>query len=187
MRPQVSVFIAASLDGFIARADGAIDWLGAVEREGEDYGFAAFFASVDALVMGRKTYETALGFEPWPYAGLRCVVMTGDTARASRHGEEFAAGDLSALLERLGAEGVKRVYVDGGTVIAQALKARLVDDMTVSVIPVLLGEGTPLAPGVGGGAGAGAVGAAGGDVRLELVEHRAYASGLVQLRYRLAR
>ena len=185
------MFIAASLDGFIARSDGAIDWLGAVEREGEDYGFAAFFASVDALVMGRKTYETALGFDPWPYAGVRCVVMTGDTARAPRHGEEFVAGDLAALLARLGAEGVKRVYVDGGTVIAQALKARLVDDMTVSVIPVLLGAGPPLAPGVGGGGseagGAVAGGEASADVRLELVEHRAYASGLVQLQYRLAR
>lgn len=174
-RPHGSVFIAASLDGFIARADGAIDWLSIVEREGEDYGIRAFYDSVDTLVMGRKTYEAALGFAAWPYAGLRCVVLTRDAARTARQGEEFFAGELGALFDRLGAEGARRVYVDGGTVIAQALEAGLVEDFTLSVIPVLLGEGTPLAPGLGA------------DVRLELVEHRAFASGLVQLRYRVRR
>ena len=73
---ECCAFIATSLDGFVARTDGAIDWLKIVEREGEDYGFAAFFASVDALVMGRNTYETARGFAAWPYAGKRCIVLT---------------------------------------------------------------------------------------------------------------
>lgn len=172
-RPQTSVFLAASLDGFIARADGAIDWLAIVERAGEDYGIRAFYDSVDTLVMGRKTYDVALGFDEWPYAGMRCVVVTSDTSRASRHGEEFFAGELAALLDRLGAEGSKRVYVDGGAVIAQALAANLVDDVTVSIIPILLGEGTALAPRIGH------------DVLLELVEHRAFESGLVQLKYRV--
>lgn len=170
-RPQCSVFIAASLDGFIARADGAIDWLAVVERPGEDYGFKTFYESVDTLVMGRKTYETALGFPAWPYDGKRCVVLTREQ-RAAHHGESFFAGDPAVLVERLGAEGAKRAYVDGGAVIGQFLAAKLVDDLTVSVIPILLGEGAPLAP------------ALGGDVRLELVEHRAFESGLVQLRYR---
>jgi dihydrofolate reductase len=172
-RPQTSVYIAASLDGFIARADGAIDWLAIVERAGEDYGFKAFYDSVDTLVMGRKTYDTALGFDAWPYAGKRCVVVTSDTSKASRHDEEFFAGELVALFERLGAAGAKRVYVDGGAVIAQALKANLVDDVTLSIIPVLLGDGTPLAPKIGH------------EVLLELVEHTAFESGLVQLKYRV--
>lgn len=169
-RPRCSVYIASSLDGFIARADGGIDWLSVVEREGEDYGFKSFFDSVDALVMGRKTYATALGFDAWPYAGKRCVVLTHGAPDA-RHGEEFFSGDPTDLVERLGAEGVKHVYVDGGAVIAQFLAAKLVDDLTVSVIPTLLGEGTTLAPKLGR------------DVSLRLVAHRAFESGLVQLTY----
>lgn len=172
-RPRCSVFIAISLDGFIARANGAFDWLSIVEREGEDYGFKQFFDAIDTLVMGRKTYETALGFGAWPYAGKRCVVLTG-SSRVSRHGEEFHSGDLAQLVERLASEGTKHVYVDGGATIARFLAAKLVDDVTVSVIPILLGEGVPLAPHVGH------------DVRLRLVEHRAYESGLVQLNYRVA-
>ena len=172
-RPRVSVYIAASLDGFIARTDGSIDWLSSVERPGEDYGYKAFFDSADALVLGRKTYDAVLGFHAWPYTGKRCFVATTDPSKASRHGEEFFAGDLAAVLERLGAEGVEHVYLDGGTVIAQAVKASLVDELTLSIVPVLLGDGTPLAPKIGR------------DVPLELIEHRAFTSGLVQLRYRV--
>ncbi|XXF78025.1 dihydrofolate reductase family protein [Myxococcaceae bacterium GXIMD 01537] len=172
-RPRTFVFLAASLDGFIARTNGAIDWLAIVDRAGEDYGIKAFYDSVDTLVMGRKTYDSALSFDAWPYKGMRCVVITSDTSKASRHGEEFFAGDLAMLFERLGAEGTQRIYVDGGTVIAQALKAHLVDEVTVSIIPILLGEGTALAPRIGQ------------DVLLELVEHRAFESGLVQLKYRV--
>ena len=75
-RPRCSVFIATSLDGYIARPDGTFDFLSIVERPNEDYGFADFFASVDALVIGRNTYETALAFPEWPYAGKRCIVLT---------------------------------------------------------------------------------------------------------------
>jgi dihydrofolate reductase len=171
-RPRCSVYIAASLDGFIARKDGSIDWLALVEREGEDYGFKSFFGSIDTLVMGRKTYETALGFGSWPYPEKRCIVLT-HRAPESRHGEEFHAGPLPDLLDRLGAERARHVYVDGGAVIAQFLAAGLVDDLTLSILPVLLGEGTPLAPRIGR------------DVQLELVGHRAFESGLVQLEYRV--
>ena len=173
-RPECVVYIAASLDGFIARSDGAIDWLSVVEREGEDYGFKTFFDSIDTMVMGRKTYETALGFDAWHYGGKRCIVLSHKES-ASRHGEEFYTGDITALVDRLGVEGAKRVYVDGGNVIGQFLAAGLVDSVTVSVIPILLGEGVPLAP------------ALGRDVRLELVTHQAFPSGLVQVTYRVVR
>lgn len=172
-RPFGAVFLASSLDGFIARTDGAIDWLASVERAGEDYGAAAFYGSVDTIVMGRKTYDIASGFDPWPYAKMRCVVVTSDTTRASRHGETFYRGDLAALFERLAREGSERVYIDGGTIVAQALAAGLVDEITVSVIPMLLGEGVALSPNIGK------------DVHLVLVGHEAYESGLVQLRYRV--
>jgi dihydrofolate reductase len=171
-RPRCSVYIATSLDGLIARKDGRLDWLSIVERPGEDYGYARFFASIDTLVMGRKTYETALSFEPWPYAGKRTVVLT-HAAPAPRHGESFYSGDLGALVEQLARDGARHVYVDGGTVLSQFLALGLVDDVTVSIIPVLLGEGVPLTQHLGR------------DVGLRLVESRSFESGLVQLEYRV--
>lgn len=175
-RPQCSVFIATSLDGFIARANGAIDWLDVVQRPGEDYGFRAFYDSVDALVLGRGTYETALGFDAWPYDGKRCVVLTHATqaTRSPKHGEEFHEGALPPLLARLRASGVRRVYVDGGAVIRAFLAEGLIDDMTLSLVPILLGEGVPL------------FGKGTPECRLHLEESRAFASGLVQSRFRIS-
>src|SRR6185436_13627723 len=105
---RCSVFIAISLDGFIARTDGRIDWLSIVERKGEDHGFGAFFESIDTLVMGRKTWETALGFESWPYAGKRVVVLS-KSKHAALHGEEFFSGHVRDL----DLAHSKRTYVDG--------------------------------------------------------------------------
>ncbi len=170
MRPQCSVFIAASLDGFIARRDGNIDWLSIVERPNEDYGFKRFFDTVDALVIGRKTWETAKGFEPWPYAGKRVVVLTHRELEA-KHDEERYEGKPEPLVEKLGAEGVKRVYVDGGNVIRQFLAANLISDLTLSIIPILLSEGEPL------------FGKLGHDVPLKLRDAQKFESGLVQLHY----
>jgi dihydrofolate reductase len=167
---QCSVFIATSLDGFIARPDGRIDWLSFVERPGEDYGYQQFHDSVDVLIIGRKTYETALGFPSWPYAGKRCIVLTHQALRP-RHGEELYSGPPQALVERLTAENARRAYVDGGNVIRQFLAARLITDLTLSLVPVLLGEGIPL------------FGATGPDLPLTLVNTRAFESGLVQLAY----
>jgi dihydrofolate reductase len=83
MRPRCSVFIATSLDGFIARRDGSIDWLSLVEAPGEDYGYARFFADVDALVLGRRTYDTVRGFPAWPYGGKRCVALSSSSSCAT--------------------------------------------------------------------------------------------------------
>src|SRR5262245_35886079 len=166
---RCSVFIATSLDGFIARANGRIDWLSLVNRPGEDYGYQKFHDSVDVMIVGRNTYETVLGFGAWPYAGKRCVVLT-HRPLAARHGEEAYEGPLGALVDRLGVEGVRRVYVDGGEVIRQFLAAGLVDDLTLSVVPVLLGDGVPLFRG-------------GSERWLRLVGSRGFASGLVQLEY----
>ena len=172
VRPRCSVFIASSLDGCIARSDGRIDWLSVASAEGEDYGYKVFFDSVDVLVLGRKTYDTVLGFGAWPYHGKRCIVLT-HRAPTSLHGEEFFAGDPAILMDRLGLDGVGRVYVDGGEVIAQFLKAGLIDDLTVSVIPILLGGGRPLFRG-------------GEPERLLLLEEcRSWPTGVAQLRYRI--
>ncbi len=170
---RCSVFIATSLDGFVARTDGRIDWLSLVERPGEDYGYGVFFESVDAVVVGRKTYETALGFPTWPYDRKRCVVVTHETDRRPRYGEEFSAAAPQELVARLTAAGVQRIYVDGPTVIQSFLAAGVVTDMTISIVPVLLGEGVPL------------FGSKRADVRFEPLGSRTFESGLVQLEYRV--
>ena len=167
-----SVYIAVSLDGFIARSDGRIDWLSIVERAGEDYGYKRFHDTIDTIVVGRNTYNQVLGFDAWPYAGKRCIVMT-HAPLAPRHDEEFYCGAPEQLVARLFAEGAKRAYVDGGAVIQQFLAAGLVTDMTVSIIPILLGDGVRL------------FGTTGRDVRLKLSASRAFESGLVQLEYRV--
>ena len=172
-RPRCSVFLAVSVDGYIAREDGSLDWLSVVQKEGEDYGYKAFSDLVDVLVIGRNTYDTVLDFEQWPYPNKRCVVMTHRPTEAL-HGEEFFSGAPAALLEKLGQEGVQRLYVDGGSVIQQFLSAQLIDDLTLSVIPLVLGAGIRLFD------------AAGPPQKLILEETHSWATGLVQLRYRLA-
>lgn len=171
-RPRCSVFVAVSLDGCIARADGGIDWLESVEVPGEDYGIAAFYASVDALVLGRNSYDKALSFPEWPYAGMRCVVLT-HRPLAPRHGETAYGGPLEPLFERLAREGVRHVYLDGGNAIQQGLAAGLVDELTVSILPHVLGGGIRL------------FALEGPEIAMRLEASRSWPSGLVQLRYQI--
>jgi dihydrofolate reductase len=177
MNPKVSVYIATSLDGFIARPDGALDWLNeanAAVPDGEDCGFSAFIGSVDALIMGRKTYEQVLSFGEWPYGRTPVVVL-------SRNSISFPPGVPDTvthssepprdLLERLSGKGVEHVYVDGGTTIQGFLSEGLVDEITVTMIPVILGGGIPL------------FGSIEQDIRLTHVRTTAYDFGFVQTTY----
>lgn len=173
-RPQCSVFIAVSLDGYIARPDGGIDWLHSVDMPGEDYGYKAFFDSVDVVLLGRNSYDVVLGFPEWYYGDKRCVVLT-HRPEESRHGEEFYSGDVTALVQQLGESGVRRIYVDGGAVIQQLLAAKLIDDLTISVIPILLGDGIRL------------FASGSPEQRLILEGSQSWSSGLSQLRYRVAK
>ncbi|HEV8550960.1 MAG TPA: GNAT family N-acetyltransferase [Polyangiaceae bacterium] len=161
-----------SLDGFIARPDGGIEWLKSVSRTGEDYGYRRFFGSVDTLIIGRKTYELVLGFDAWPYEGKRVVVVTHEPS-PPQHGEHFYNGPPEGLVRRLEHEGLQHAYIDGGGVIQQFIAARLVSRATISVIPVLLGDGIRL------------FGNAGRDVPLALRRSQSFESGLVQLEYEL--
>lgn len=172
-----SVFIATSLDGFIAREDGAIDWLMAANASvpaGEDCGYAAFMGSVDVLIMGRNTYEQVAGFEPWPYVGKRVVVLTTrDVTFRTGPGVvlEKSSEAPRALLRRLGAEGCQHAYVDGGKVIQSFLSDGLIDRLTITTVPILLGQGRSL------------FGSLPSDVHLTLAESKAYAFGFVQSIY----
>lgn len=139
---QVSVFVGATIDGFLAREDGSVDYLTPFQT-GEN-GFDEFFRSIDALVMGRDTYDWVLGYGgPWPYKGKRLVVLTHRPIDA-KHGETTHSGTLKPLIDRLAAGGVKHVYLDGGKAIRQGLEEDLVDDMTINTVPLTIGAGRPL-------------------------------------------
>jgi dihydrofolate reductase len=168
-RPRTSAFVGVSLDGFLARPDGSIDWL--TPFEGEDNGYGPFIASIDTLVIGRKTYEFVQTI-PWPYEGRRCIVMTHRDV-GGEHGERAYAGEPGVLLAKLEREGARHVYVDGGAVIRAFVAAGLLDDLTVTFVPSLIGEGLPLF----------------GGVKLEtglvLDEVKSIGGKLVQVRYRI--
>ena len=169
-RPRVSAFLGASLDGFIAESDGGLGFLKPFEQE--EHGYAAFYTSVDTLLMGRKTYETVLGFESWPFADKRVAVLSR-SARAPRFGERFLAGEPDQVLATLAAAGARHVYADGGEVVTQLLAAGCLDNLVVSVVPVVLGAGIRV------------FARSPGQHLLRLESTQTYPSGLVQLRYRL--
>jgi dihydrofolate reductase len=138
---QTSVFIGVSIDGFIAHVDGSLDFLKPFESG--DNGYEDFFRTIDTLVVGRGTYETVLGFDRWPWDGKRVVVLTHRPIEA-KHGETTYAGSLAPLVKRLASEGAKRVYLDGGNAIRQALDEDIIDDMAINVVPRTIGAGRPL-------------------------------------------
>jgi len=169
-RPRCSAFLAMSVDGFIARPDGRLDWLDAVQAPGEDYGYAVFFAAVDTVVVGRSTWRVVLGFETWPYSGKKVVVLT-HRPEVAIHGELLLAGAPEEVVARLERDGARHLYVDGGAVVSQFLAAGLLDDLTISVVPAVLGQGVRLFQG------------ALPERALRLESSRDFPSGLVQLRY----
>jgi len=144
---KVSIYIAASVDGFIAEKDGGIEWLHAAQYQisGEDFGYADFMRDVDCLVMGRNTFEKVLEFGSWPFAGKRVVVLSRTLAQLpATVAAELTAEAPEDLVRRLRGEGVKKIYLDGGKTIQSFLRARLVTDMTMTSIPLLLSGGLPL-------------------------------------------
>lgn len=180
MTVQCSVFIASSLDGYIARPDGSLDWLEAANEQvpaGEDCGYAAFMADIDLLVMGSETFAKVLSFPEWPYPG-RAVWVVSRTPRewpaGLPEGVTLLGLEPAALVQEAGKRGFRRLYVDGGRLIQSFLRAGLVSDITVTRIPVLLGTGRPL------------FGELDADIGLELLSSTAYPFGFVQTTYRVA-
>ncbi len=142
------VFIGASLDGYIADRNGGLNWLTAIPNpEQSDMGYTEFMAQVDALVMGRKTFETVCGFEgDWPYAKpIFIVSRTLDTiAEEYRDKAELVKGSLVQILEKIHNKGYHRLYIDGGVTIQNFLKEDLIDEITITTIPIVLGGGSAL-------------------------------------------
>ena len=172
---SASVFIATSLDGFIARPDGALDWL---PTDPEPHGYDEFMARIDSIVIGRKTYEIVLAFDAWPYGKKQVVVLSTrpselapPPANAVCH---MMAGTPQEVVAWLAKRGLKHSYVDGGITVQRFLDAGLIQRVTITRIPVLLGSGIPL------------FGPLAHDVRLEHIGTRSYPSGLVQSEYAIA-
>jgi dihydrofolate reductase len=169
---MVSVFIGTSVDGFIARKNDDLDFL--PEGGGEPHGYNEFMASVDALVIGRRTYEKVLTFGAWPYGSKRVVVLSSRPIDLSvvRGGVvEQMAGEPAEIVAQLAARGVHNLYIDGGVTIQRFLRAGMIQRLIITRVPVLIGDGVPL------------FGTLLHDIRLRHIATRHYPSGLVQSEY----
>lgn len=180
---KCSVYIATSVDGFIAKPDGNVDWLhtaGNLEADmgNEDMGFKSFMDSVDCMIMGRKCMEMIshmnLTPEQWFYGDMRIVVLSNTIKEAPDNLKgkvEMYSGDLNNLITSLDKEGYKHAYIDGGTTIQSFINLQLINEITITRIPVLLGEGIPL------------FGKTFKDIQLEKAEATAFANDFVQVKY----
>jgi dihydrofolate reductase len=172
---MASVFVGTSVDGFIARPNGDLDFL--PPDGGEPHGYEEFMASVDTIVIGRKTFETVLAYPAWPYGDKRVVVLSSrriDLTAVRGGFVEQMAGAPAEIVSKLAARGARHLYVDGGITIQGFLRAGLIRRLIITRVPVLIGEGIPL------------FGALPHDVRLEHVATQHYPSGLVKTEYRIA-
>ena len=179
MQSTCSVFIACSIDGCIAREDGGVDWLTGNDNgeadENEDYGYGEFISTVDAIVMGRSTFDKVRTFEPWPYEKPVIVLTHRDLHLPDSLSDRVSAtsGSPPEVVEELSGKGIHKLYIDGGKTISDFLQAGLIREMTITRIPVILGKGIPLFTSIQG------------DIRLDPIAVHTYANGFVQSRYRV--
>ena len=172
---MTSVFVGTSLDGFIARHNGEYDFLPV--DGGEPHGYDEFIATVDVLVIGRKTFETVLAFSKWPYGNKQVVVLSSRTLDLSavRGRVEQLSGSPAEIFSQLAARGFKHVYVDGGITVQGFLRAGLIQRITITRVPVLIGDGIPLFSSLPH------------DVQLHHITTQTYKSGMVKSEYEVVR
>ena len=170
---QVILYIAASIDGYIASPDGGVDWLSEFDSGEEDYGYAKFFESIDALLMGSRSYEQVLTFGGWPYEGKTSFVFTQQDLSSERRDVRFVSGDPVDEMKNITKLGFKKVWMMGGAALIDSFRSRLlINEFIISTIPVLLGDGIPLfKPGAA-------------RQKLVLISAKEYKSGLVKSHYR---
>jgi len=171
-----SVFIGTSVDGFIARPNGDLDFLPV--GGGEPHGYNEFFAAIDALVIGRNTYEIVLGFPEWPYGEKRVIVLSthpldfSKLHAANPHANvEQMSGEPKAIVCQLESRGIRHAYIDGGITVQRFLRAGLIQRLIITRVPVVIGQGIPL------------FGTLPHDIRLKHLATQSYASGLVKTEY----
>lgn len=181
---KISVFIATSTNGLIARPDGDVDWLMEADQAyrqslpqdatPEDYGFHEFFNSVDVMVMGRNSFEKVMSFGQWPYEGKRVIVLSRTQTQAPESHQslvEFYNGEIEALVQDLKSQGYQRAYIDGGLTIQKFLEAQLITDMCITLVPVILASGIPL------------FGDSTQDVKLKVISSKLFDSGYISSVY----
>lgn len=176
---KYSAFIATSLDGFIARTNGDIKWLHEASvgvDKGEDFGFQAFFSGIDAMIMGRSTFEIVAAFGDWPYGEIPVLILSSMMVALPKTTPETVTlikGGISEAIKKAENAGYHHVYVDGGKTIQSFLQAGLLNDITLTTIPIVLGDGIPL------------FGKVEHDIHLLLLASKAYPNGFVQTHYEI--
>jgi dihydrofolate reductase len=172
------MFMAMSLDGFVAREDSNLDWLMKQKTEGEDHGYEAFMASVDGLVMGSGSFRTVLSFDAWPYdkpvVVLSRTLTTEDIPSELRDKVSITTQEPQQVLASLAEQGWKRAYIDGGKIIQSFMRERQIVDMTVTIVPILLGSGKRM------------FGSLSADIDLQLLEVKQFPSGLISTQYKMS-
>lgn len=169
---KVILFIAMSLDGYIARENNDISWLSIVENPNEDYGYSTFVQDIDTVIMGRKTYEKVISFGiEFPHNGKKCYVISR-TKTGYDENIEYYSENLDILISDLKSKEGKNIFVDGGAeVVNELLKLDMIDEFVISIVPIFLGSGIRLfkdgRP----------------EQRLNLISSKEFMTGLVQLRY----
>lgn len=175
-KPEVKLYIACSLDGYIARENGSIDWLTEYDNNSEtDYGYSEFYASIGTVLMGRKTYEQVLGFGDWPYAEKKTYVFTRQKEPLRREKNvEFISGDIGEFVRHLKENAEKDIWLVGGSQLIKAFfEEDLVEDMIVFIVPIILGSGIPLFDRIGK------------EIKLKIGRVEKYKSGLVRIEYEI--
>ena len=166
------IYIATSIDGYIARSDGSIDWLPSPEDNEEDFGYNKFYDSIDALIMGATTYKQVLGFGDWPYPGKISYVVTNRNLSTKRTDVLFIKGGVEEVLKNVKEKDYKRIWLmGGGSLISSFINRGLVNEYIITLIPTILGSGISLYQSVT-------------ELKLDLVDTKSYPSGIVELHYK---
>lgn len=180
--PEIVYYVAVSLDGYIATPDGGVEWLASFEAGSEDYGYEEFYAGIDAVLMGSRTYEQTLTFGEWAFGRTPCWVFSTRHGLPTRPGVRITSATPGEVVEEIAVAGISRAWLVGGGALAGSFRdAGLITRYIVSVMPVILGAGVPLL-----GLTVPAAGMTVDSVpstRLTLVSSKAFTDGVVQLTY----
>lgn len=172
---KLSGFLALTPDGYIAGKDGSIDYLDRFQDGTEDAGYGQYFLSIDAILMGRETFETVCKFPEWPYSPKPVYVLSTREVHIPERLSERAfkiKGKPEEVIQKLIDYGYEHIYVDGGKTISSFIRSKLLNEITISFLPLLLGDGIPLFSDLGG------------EIQMELLSSKQFQSGIVQNIYK---
>ncbi len=176
MIKNIILYIAASLDGFIARKDGSVDWLSPYEKVEEDYGYNDFYEKIGTVIMGNNTYKQVLSFGEFPYRGKDCYVFTRNKDKRKDENVTFVSKNAKDFISQLNLKDNKNIWLIGGaSIVDEFLKSDLIDEFIITIIPILLGDGIPLFKGKSN------------EKKLKLIDVKTFDPGLVQLHYKRKR